>query len=225
LGVATDFSDLRRLWCGWDEDLKAWASRVEDASRRDRECEFIKELATTARLLADSSPQFSYSYNRIECLLKLYDLRPIAPPGERLAIAKLWSKYGQEAIGVDELFSHREKGLAIVALLTRKNWLQFREATDKLYLTDSAVYFLKLFGWLDFLRLPKGGCSMKLAWNNCATNDPCALCGNRTDPVAGWEVFVDDSFSLVCDRCVMKAHPELISARQAANEMLLVKGL
>jgi hypothetical protein len=38
--------------------------------------------------------------------------------------------------------------------------------------------------------------------NNTLTNDPCALCGARTDP-DGIDLMLADSLSLVCDDCGM----------------------
>ncbi|MEW6229373.1 MAG: hypothetical protein AB1700_15000 [Bacillota bacterium] len=46
--------------------------------------------------------------------------------------------------------------------------------------------------------------------NNCATNDPCALCGARTDPSCGPELFLADSWSLVCHECGEKHAPGLV---------------
>lgn len=45
--------------------------------------------------------------------------------------------------------------------------------------------------------------------NNCASNDPCAICGKRTDPEVGPELFLRDSYALVCYECGMKHDPEL----------------
>jgi hypothetical protein len=60
---------------------------------------------------------------------------------------------------------------------------------------------------------------LTLTLNNTATNDPCALCGERTDPVVGWEVFPEegDVQAPVCDACVRQRAPELIAARIVAN--------
>jgi recombinational DNA repair protein (RecF pathway) len=45
--------------------------------------------------------------------------------------------------------------------------------------------------------------------NNCASNDPCAICGQRTDPEIGAEFFLADSWALVCHPCAEKNAPEL----------------
>ena len=45
--------------------------------------------------------------------------------------------------------------------------------------------------------------------NNAATNDPCAICGARTEPVVGPELFMADSWALVCRACGKRHAPEL----------------
>ena len=55
--------------------------------------------------------------------------------------------------------------------------------------------------------------------NNCATNDPCALCGARTDPNVGPELFVADSWALVCWDCGRKHEPELVAMLQSYRLM------
>jgi hypothetical protein len=45
--------------------------------------------------------------------------------------------------------------------------------------------------------------------NNCATNDPCAICGQRTDPNGLFDFFLEGTVSLVCDQCVEKYDPAL----------------
>jgi hypothetical protein len=45
--------------------------------------------------------------------------------------------------------------------------------------------------------------------NNCATNDPCAICGQRTDPRGLFDFFLEGTVSLVCDPCVEKYNPGL----------------
>jgi hypothetical protein len=37
--------------------------------------------------------------------------------------------------------------------------------------------------------------------NNCVSNDPCAICGARTDPVGGLDFMLAGTNALVCDRC------------------------
>lgn len=48
--------------------------------------------------------------------------------------------------------------------------------------------------------------------NNCATNDPCAICGERTDPVCGPELFLEGTWALVCRQCGLKRAPYLVEA-------------
>jgi hypothetical protein len=45
--------------------------------------------------------------------------------------------------------------------------------------------------------------------NNTASNDPCAICGTRTDPQTGPELFLEDSRALVCYLCGDRYDPEL----------------
>jgi hypothetical protein len=46
--------------------------------------------------------------------------------------------------------------------------------------------------------------------NNCASNDPCALCGFRTDPEVGPELFLEGTWALVCYECGDKHAPALV---------------
>lgn len=45
--------------------------------------------------------------------------------------------------------------------------------------------------------------------NNTAANDPCALCGARTDPSVGPELFLNNTYELVCLDCARQFEPEL----------------
>ncbi len=47
--------------------------------------------------------------------------------------------------------------------------------------------------------------------NNSATNEPCAICGKRTEPTTGPELFKADSFELVCHNCGRLIAPELVA--------------
>lgn len=49
-----------------------------------------------------------------------------------------------------------------------------------------------------------------IKYNNAATNDPCAICGARTDSMCGPELFVDGTWELVCHECGCKFSPELV---------------
>jgi hypothetical protein len=46
--------------------------------------------------------------------------------------------------------------------------------------------------------------------NNCAANDPCAICGERTDPEVGPELFLEGTWALVCYECGNKYAPQLV---------------
>ena len=48
--------------------------------------------------------------------------------------------------------------------------------------------------------------------NNSATNDPCAICGERTDPTIGPDLFLADTWSPVCEQCGMANEPQLVRA-------------
>jgi hypothetical protein len=55
-----------------------------------------------------------------------------------------------------------------------------------------------------------------LRMNNCATNDPCAICGARTDPAFGVELFCStqgEAPGLVCDTCGSRLAPTLYALR------------
>jgi hypothetical protein len=54
-----------------------------------------------------------------------------------------------------------------------------------------------------------------LKYNDCTTPDPCALCGARTAPQIGVEIFVEGTWGLVCDRCAKLHAPELFLVRAA----------
>ena len=56
-----------------------------------------------------------------------------------------------------------------------------------------------------------------IKWNNCATNDPCAMCGTRTNPYVGPELFYDETYRLVCWNCGRKINPELIATLEAVH--------
>lgn len=52
--------------------------------------------------------------------------------------------------------------------------------------------------------------NLAIKFNNCASNDPCAICGARTDPSVGPELFMADSWALVCYACGEKYAPDLM---------------
>ncbi len=51
---------------------------------------------------------------------------------------------------------------------------------------------------------------LAIKYNNAASNDPCAICGARTDPEIGPELFMKDSWALVCYGCGREHDPELV---------------
>lgn len=56
--------------------------------------------------------------------------------------------------------------------------------------------------------------SLAIKSNNCATNDPCAVCGRRTDPAVGPEIFLHDSWHLVCHPCAEEIDPVLLRIQE-----------
>lgn len=60
--------------------------------------------------------------------------------------------------------------------------------------------------------------SLCLKFNNLASNDPCHICGRRTDPVVGPELFVEGTYYLVCDDCARKDDPMLYLFRSLILE-------
>jgi hypothetical protein len=69
-----------------------------------------------------------------------------------------------------------------------------------------------------------GGASFSIKHNNLASNDPCAICGARTDPWVGLELFLRDSFALVCHECVHKYAPEFLARLYAFRDELHFMG-
>ena len=57
-----------------------------------------------------------------------------------------------------------------------------------------------------------------IKYNNCVTNDPCGICGARTDPVDGPDVFVEGTWSPVCWPCVKKHNPALAAMMQVLHD-------
>jgi hypothetical protein len=57
--------------------------------------------------------------------------------------------------------------------------------------------------------------SFSIKCNNAVVNDPCAVCGRRTDPEFGPELFLRDSWALVCYVCGAKYAPELMECLQS----------
>ena len=57
------------------------------------------------------------------------------------------------------------------------------------------------------------GRKITLFSNNVLTNDPCVICGNRTDP-GGLDFGIGKR--LVCGECAKKHAPEMVGIREAA---------
>lgn len=58
--------------------------------------------------------------------------------------------------------------------------------------------------------------------NNAATNDPCAICGARTDPECGPELFLSGTEALVCYECGKQHDPELVDMLMTYRERLAI---
>jgi hypothetical protein len=56
---------------------------------------------------------------------------------------------------------------------------------------------------------------LEIKLNNAATNDPCALCGRRTDPECGPELFLGGTWELVCYECGAEHTPDLVECLKA----------
>jgi hypothetical protein len=57
-----------------------------------------------------------------------------------------------------------------------------------------------------------------LKHNNTATNGVCAICGNRTEPVIGLEVFVEGTWAELCETCIDQYAPDLAPHRGLGME-------
>lgn len=51
-----------------------------------------------------------------------------------------------------------------------------------------------------------------IRFNNAAINDPCALCGQHTQPMIGPELFLAGGMALVCSACGDRLAPRLMAA-------------
>jgi hypothetical protein len=54
------------------------------------------------------------------------------------------------------------------------------------------------------------GYLLAIQMNSVAANDPCEICGDRTDPEIGPELFLAGTYGLVCYDCGDKYAPELV---------------
>jgi len=55
----------------------------------------------------------------------------------------------------------------------------------------------------------QGPLVLAIKTNNAGTNDPCIICGERTDPIVGPELFLDGTTLLVCYACGWEVDPVL----------------
>ena len=49
----------------------------------------------------------------------------------------------------------------------------------------------------------------EIRYNNAALNDPCGVCGKRTDPDIPLAVFVMGTYRPVCESCIEEYAPEM----------------
>ena len=63
--------------------------------------------------------------------------------------------------------------------------------------------------------------TLAIKLNNTASNDPCALCGTRTDPDVGPELFLDGTWELVCYECGKQHAPQLVNLLVGARYVAL----
>ena len=61
------------------------------------------------------------------------------------------------------------------------------------------------------------GSEITLFLNNTITNDPCCICGARTDP-DGLDYGIKES--LVCFECAEKLRPDLVEIRKQVNDFI-----
>jgi hypothetical protein len=62
---------------------------------------------------------------------------------------------------------------------------------------------------------------LALKYNGCTTHDPYAICGEQTDSVVGPELFLEDSWRLVCDICGERYAPELLRLKDIYSSLQL----
>lgn len=51
---------------------------------------------------------------------------------------------------------------------------------------------------------------IEIRFNNCASNDPCGLCGAGTDPHIGPELFAEGTWKPVCHDCANRHRPDVL---------------
>ena len=62
--------------------------------------------------------------------------------------------------------------------------------------------------------------NLVIKYNNSATNDPCGICGDRTDPACGPEIFVEGTWATVCWPCQKKHAPGLVATIEVIRAMV-----
>ena len=65
--------------------------------------------------------------------------------------------------------------------------------------------------------------AISLRPNNCVSNDPCALCGERCDP-DGFDFFLGDSWALVCEDCAERHDPALYRRKWTVRGLCYPEG-
>lgn len=61
-------------------------------------------------------------------------------------------------------------------------------------------------------------------YNNTATQAPCTICDERTDPEVGPELFLGDYWALVCHECGYEYARELVHCLDCYRSDLMVRG-
>jgi len=62
------------------------------------------------------------------------------------------------------------------------------------------------------------GDDLAIRWNNCAANGTCPVCGVRTDPQKGPELFVRGTGEVVCRACGRRLNPALMATLDEVRE-------
>lgn len=66
------------------------------------------------------------------------------------------------------------------------------------------------WGYYDLRQHRPAHVELEIKLNNAATNDPCEVCGSRTDPEVGPELFLAGTWALVCYECGDEYAPALV---------------
>lgn len=73
----------------------------------------------------------------------------------------------------------------------------------------------EVWGYYDLRQHRPAHVELEIKLNNAATNDPCEVCGSRTDPEVGPELFLAGTWALVCHECAREHAPELVDCLAA----------